>query len=347
MFTVVDTKVVKKTDAYLSFPDVIQSPKDPKQFFLVFREGDGHHPTWSNLVVMSSENHGDNWRTRKKIPLALAKHGAVWNCPRFYYNPWDGTLNIVCDAKSGTCEPSAAFTTYALTSSDGSKRFRMASTEIPGMVPDRAVTFQGKMFIANHKIKEDGKGLTQLVSWSRDRGKTWYDTNLLANSERFRFCEASLVNVRNQYLLAYIRDNTGHVRPLFRSTSKDGINWTVPEPMAVDGQRPTAMMWDDDTVVVAFRNTAEVQISVMYHNLKNDTINVTNVEGDYRCNLYNFGYTGLARNEAGELLVAYYIKGGSRHPHIKIARLKPNSEAGKFSPARRQGTSLFDRLLRL
>ena len=52
----------------------------------------------------------------------------------------------------------------------------------------KTIEFKRKLFCANHKIKSynnsyTGIGLVQLVSWSRDRGKTWYDTNIMADSD--------------------------------------------------------------------------------------------------------------------------------------------------------------------
>ena len=96
-------------DNYLSFPDIIQSELDSNVYFMVYRSGDGHHPTTSKLILKKSKNSGKKWETIKEFPLTIEEDNYVWNCPRLSYIGY--TLYIICDAKSSTYERTAQFKT--------------------------------------------------------------------------------------------------------------------------------------------------------------------------------------------------------------------------------------------
>ena len=215
----------KDNELYLSFPDIVKSPKKPDTFFMVYRSGNGHHPTSSSLILKKSIDNGRSWDTIQEVELNLEKHGRVWNCPRLSYI--GNVLYIVCDTKSGTYERAAQFKTVFLVSIDEGETIKILETPIPGMVPDKIIPYQSKYFCANHKIKNVNNELIQLVSWSED-GVVWYNTNIMANSNTQQFCEASVVNMNEQYLIAYLRDNSGHKKNIYTVRSIDGIKWTKP-----------------------------------------------------------------------------------------------------------------------
>ena len=307
----------KDEDKYLSFPDIVKSPKDPNTFFLVYRSGDGHHPTHSILILKKSTDNGLSWETIQEVELTLEKHGRVWNCPRLSYI--GNVLYIVCDTKSGTYERIAQFKTVFILSDDDGKTVRILETPIPGMVPDKIIKFQGKYFCANHKIKNEQNELIQLVSWSKD-GVVWYNTNVMAHSYHMQFCEASVVNM-GDYLIAYLRDNSGHKRNVYTVKSTNGIEWTKPVKLNIFGQRVTALKYTDERVVGAFRNTDNVKVSLFNHHVKTNRIKFINIDEEERHNQYNYGYTGLEDNDH-EYLLPYYIKKDAANPYIKLAFVK-------------------------
>ena len=62
MLNVIKTKIIdKNSKKYLSFPDIIKNPNIEGRLFLVYREGNSHHPTWSKLVLWKSDNNGETW----------------------------------------------------------------------------------------------------------------------------------------------------------------------------------------------------------------------------------------------------------------------------------------------
>ncbi len=335
--------IAKDSKNYLSFPDIVKSPKKDGRFFLAYREGNGHHPTWSKIILMKSEDYGKTWEIQQEFSLTIKKDNYVWNCPRLSYV--DDVLYITCDQKSGVFEGSAHFRTVHITSTTEGEFFRYQPTAMPGMVPDKIIEFKGKLFCANHKIKSNnnsytGIGLVQLISWSRDKGKTWYDTNIMADSDKEKYCEASVVHI-GDYLIAYLRENSGHKKNIYTVTSNDGIYWTKPKKLPIFGQRVTAIK-DDNTVLGAYRNSEikgdkekgryrfgeiskkeKCHVSIFEHNVENNKISVSHIDWEYPDNQYHFGYTGIAKvgffND--KYLVAYYIKQNEKKPYIKLATI--------------------------
>jgi len=330
MFKVTKTKIIsKRKEKYLSFPDIIKSPKAKDRFFLVYRDGDGHHPTWSNLILMQSNNNGKTWKKKNSFPLKIKSNDYVWNCPRLSYV--DDILYITCDQKSGTFERMAQFKTVQLTSKKEGDFFRLQETAIPGMLPDKIIEFQGDLFCANHKIKNIKNELIQLVSWSRDGGATWYDTNIVAHSYTKQFCEASVVNM-GDYLIAYLRDNSGHKRNIYTVKSYDGVHWSEPEKLPIFGQRVTAIR-EGNKVIGTYRNSDLTRnkgtlykdpesfcyISIFEHDLDTGEIEVSHIEKEYAHNQYHCGYTGIAKVSKDSYLVTYYIMKDADNPFIKLA----------------------------
>ena len=325
MFTLLETKIIaKKEKEYSSFPDIIQSKKNSNKLFLVYREGTAHHPSNSTLVLMVSTNKGKTWKESHRFPLSLKKDKMVWNCPRLSYMDHDNSFNIICDTKDGTVERTARFETFLLKSYDDGKSFSAVKIPLTGMVPDKIITFQNELFLGNHKIKSTRNDLVQLVNWSRD-GKMWYDCNMVANSPNRQYCEGSFVNVDDEYMVAYLRDNTWHFKPVYYTKSIDGINWSKPEALGdIIGQRVTAIR-DGDMIIGAYRNTRDVKVSLFYHPVgEEDKVKRFDIDSEVRDNLYHFGYTGIVKISKDTFAVAYYIRNDEPSPFIKVAMVKRN-----------------------
>ena len=313
MFKVKNALIIaKNSNRYLSFPDIIQNPKNQNNLFLIYREGNKHHPTWSKLILMESRSRGEKWRRKKTFPLTLKKDGGVWNCPRLSYI--DTQLVIMCDVKSSMFERTASWTTYMIRKN--SLRFIKQLTPIPGMVPDRIIKFKDKLLCANHKIKSPKNDLIQLISWSRDNGKTWYDTNIVANHLEKQFCEASVVNM-GCYLIAYLRDNSGHMRNIWYVLSEDGINWRKPIKLPIFGQRVTAIR-DENEIVGTYRDSQNIAVGMFRHDLSKKKIKKVDIDWEYKTNQYHFGYTGLIKIGPNSYIVVNYTKQDEINPYIKL-----------------------------
>jgi len=326
--------IAENEEKYLSFPDIIQSRYNSDKFFIVYREADYHHPTSSFLHFLKSTDKGLTWKCSKTWPLSMRDDGHVWNCPRLCYLP-DGSLNIVCDTKNSRDERTAEFKIFILKSfNDGTTFEKIYKTRMRGMVPDKIIDFKKNLFCANHVVDLENNTLTQLMNISRDGGKTWYDCNIVARNKQYRFCEASVINFKNKYLLAYLRDNRYNLsaegkmipRLVRKFASNDGLHWKLWGTLRVYGHRMTCLYFEKENKFFAsYRNTKDIGISLLTAEL-NDlgqerNKKIIQIEDETYDNLFHCGYTGLAKNE-NELMVVYYIKKDKVNPFIKLCRLK-------------------------
>jgi len=331
MFVIKNYKVIAKSKTkYLSFPDIIGSKQDKNKFFLVYRSGQGHHPTSSYLHFLISEDKGNSWSEKYVFPLSFKKNNQVWNCPRLSYLP-DNSLNIFCDTKTSVIERSAEFRIWQLKSYNDGKEFKTRLTEMRGMVPDKIIKFKDKLYCANHTHDYIGS-LTQLINYSTDKGKTWYGCTVLARNKDNAFCEASLVNYNDQYLIAYLRDNMSYAPPrnIYKYISSDGINWFPKGKLPIQGHRPTALLekenWGRKRLILSFRNTKKYGISVLSATLNRQkiekNIELINIEEEKEENLFHCGYTGMVKTSENKYLLVYYIQGERKLPLIKSVFLE-------------------------
>ncbi len=330
-FKIQDYQIIAEDSRkYLSFPDIIESIYHKGKFFIVYREADYHHPTRSSLYLLKSTDGGQTWKESKKWDLSMRKDGHVWNCPRLCYLP-DGSLNIVCDTKSSRNERIAEFKIFILKSFDDGIVFNISDAGMRGMVPDKIIKFKRKLFCANHVVDLQNETLTQLVNVSRDEGRTWYDCHIVARNKLYRFCEASVINFKNEFLVAYLRDNRynfsteGEMIPRFvqKYSSKDGIHWRGWGSFHVYGHRMTCL-YSDNRLFASYRNTKHIGITLTTAELDNRAQEkektFIQIEDETYDNLFHCGYTGLVKN-GNEIMVVYYIKQDKPNPFIKLCRL--------------------------
>jgi sucrose-6-phosphate hydrolase SacC (GH32 family) len=317
-------KIIQNDEKYLSFPDIIQSEKNKNKFFLVYRSGESHHPLNSYLHFLVSEDYCETWTEYKSFPLYLHKHGKVWNCPRFSYLP-DHSLNIICDTKTSTNEVSAIFEIYMLKSFDDGETFSLKKTGIKGMVPDRIIKFKSKLFCANHIFDKSTFNLAQFVNISKDKGLSWNNKYLIAQTKRQKFCEASLINFKNEYLMAYLRDNKRNKngtrnRYIYKYISRDGFNWSRNGKIPFYGHRVTAFV-ENDRLFASFRNTKDITLTVITSQLNKSgnekNIEFINIDQEYPKRLFDFGYSGMVKCKDNIYIIVYYIRNDEVNPYIK------------------------------
>jgi len=331
--------VAQEENKYLSFPDIIQDQKDHKKIYMVYRSGDNHHPTYSNLHILVSEDEGENWEEKITIPSHMRKHGKVWNCPRFSYYPSYGSLNIICDTKNSINETEAIFEIFIIQIFTDTYDYIKIKTEMRGMVPDKIVKFKNKLYCANHTVDIANRTLTQLINCSQDNGRTWYDCKILARKPRTNmFCEANIVNFHDKYLLAYLRDNTHAsvntdgkmaANKFYKYISYDGENWQPHKTLPIYGHRMTTY-FDKKTsnLFCSYRNTKKFGVSMMSCWLTEEgiekDIKTIQINEESAFNLYHCGYTGLVMLDNDIILVASYIKVDENYPFIKTCKIQFN-----------------------
>jgi hypothetical protein len=192
---------------------------------------------------------------------------------------------------------------------------------ISGMVPDKIIQSDKRLIMGYHVSESVGRHrLVQMMAVSLDDGLTWRDRTTVAISDKHDFCEGSIVKI-NKKLFCYLRDNRGPMlRSQYVASIDNGLTWTLPSKLEFIGHRIVAGIKEKEPykglVVGTFRNTFNRNISLFLHNLKQLRMQIFHLDVESRDSLYDFGYTGWAENEEGELLVVYYIQRHHLQPMI-------------------------------
>jgi hypothetical protein len=242
------TLIVSQTpDVYSCFPDIVRTATG--KLIVIFRESDGHSPTWSRVVIRDSIDDGHSWSDRR----VLAELGAgelQWNCPRIGELS-DGRLVAVCDQvclRGG--ERCALSPNFIWFSTDGESWGEPIPTGCMGIVPDKILELParngqdglGALLLATHYEHPEHGKLHEVVYRSVDGGLTWGGPTLVAEDPRYNLCEASIVRTTKGTLVAYLRENSGLGLPIFKTISTDdGRSWEgVYETQMLAGHRPVA-----------------------------------------------------------------------------------------------------------
>ena len=323
MFYTKDFQVIAQNDLYLSFPDIIQGKTNRNELFIVYRSADAHLPQASTLHLLHSLDSGLTWKKIYSKTLTLTKNKKAWNCPRLSYFP-DGSLNIICDTKTHVRETLSQLNVSIIKSYNNGKTWEEpVETEMNGMVPDRVIKFQNKLFCANHQIKNLKNKLVQKINWSEDNGKTWKNEATIANSILHNFCEASIVNVKDKYLLAYLRDN--HISPkkswIYKSI--DGKSWKKYKKMPISGHRIVAIPYKNKIIGI-YRDTKNVTLSIFVQK-NNEIVETYDIEKEMPQNKYHFGYAGIINYYKNLFYITYYIQHDMKKPYIKTCILEYSS----------------------
>ncbi len=287
-------------------------------------------PKNSCLHLLQSEDRGNTWKQVYEKYSTFNQNNCVWNCPRLSYI--NKQLYIICDTKNAIKESQCNFKIEMM--QIDTKQFKyfniekfqklQRTTEMKGMVPDRIIPFKNKLLCANHKHNPAYSNLIQMVNWSIDDGLTWHDCNILANDPKHEFCEASIVNFKDKYLLAFLRDNNGIVNPIYTYISYDGIQWKKHGKLPTNGHRIVAII-DGNKVVATYRNTKKATMSLITFELddkgKMSSYQVYDFDQELEENMFHFGYSGIIKTGENEYFVVYYIQKEANRPYIKSCKL--------------------------
>jgi sialidase-1 len=247
-------------DVYECFPDVALTPTG--RLVVVYRESDSHGAdAFSHLVFRTSDDLGRTWSPRRYLVRSDKSAGvlAKWNCPRISFLR-DGRLALVCDyypqPPGETYGPQPPLSHLWFSSDDAETWDGPIATPVDGIVPDRLVELSdGAWLLAAHRGFAPTWRLLQRVWRSDDRGATWTGPFTVADADGLNLCEASILELPDGALVAYMRENSGQGWPIFKSLSADGgRTWSGPYPTLMDaGHRPTAGLLPSGNVLVTYR----------------------------------------------------------------------------------------------
>jgi len=322
--------IVSRDDSiYEAWPDVVLTRSG--RMICVFTECEHHlNRDQSRIVWVTSDDRGRTWSKKR----ALTEYGTdslSFNNARLSQLS-DGRIALVCDLvrrnrhskpRYGKCEVFLWFST-----DDGESWEAPQLTAAEGVVPDRIVELaSGRWLLAAHNphpSPESGT-LAEYVWYSDDKGATWSEKIVLAADERYNLCEASLVEVEPNVVVAFLRENSGQGWDCFKAISKDGgETWEGVYHVPLPGcHRPTAGITREGDLMITYRflqggrggfgNRTQNMFGAFLP-LSEATLmirsqqkaNIFPLDHD-RSPVADLGYTGWVQFDDGEFYVVNYI----------------------------------------
>lgn len=331
--------IVSRDDSiYEAFPDVAFA-KDGR-LVCVFTECEHHgNRNSSRLVVKISADRGRSWS--EKYPVTeRGTNSAFFDCARLSLLS-DGRLAMVCNfVERGGGK--TRYANYLWFSDDGVNWGVPVELPLGGIVPDRLVELKsGRWVFASHNYSPEHGKLAQYCIISDDRGKTWSKPIVIASDPRYNLCEASMVEVEPNVIVAFMRENSGMGYDCFKAISRDGgESWAGPFNVPLPGcHRPTAGILRDGRLLITYRFMqggggwlgwwtqnmfgaflpAECLLATERHE---QSARIFPIDYD-RSPVSDIGYTGWVQFDDGEVYVVNYLVDDAPKAYIRASAFYP------------------------
>jgi len=322
-------------EIYECFPDLLLTRAG--KLLCVYRESESHTGYhYSRLVVREGFDFGRRWSEKRTVvtgPKTDDKQDPSyrrWNCPRLSQLS-DGRVALTCDFSNewiGDLREKSRI--YIWWSHDEGKTWSGAqATGIYGIVPDRICELRnGILLIGTHL---SGSAYSQFVWRSEDAGRTWKGPTLVASHPNYKLCEGSIIQLPDNTLVCYMRENSRRGDPGFKSISTDsGRTWKGSYATLMEGcHRPVAGILSSGRILITYR--CQVGSLIGHENLfayiedinsalerdrSKQTGRILPLDHDNNPRP-DTGYSGWVQFPNGEILAVYYIKGEAEKAYIK------------------------------
>lgn len=208
-------------------------------------------------------------------------------------------------------------------------------TPVRGIVPDTLCELpSGRWLLSAHwKSKEHGY-LEQMLWYTDNQGKDWSGPVTVASKEGLHLCEASILALPDQTLVAFLRENSNDGKDGYKAISRDhGVTWNGPYRMPLPGcHRPVARMLKSGKVIMTHRFYQGGPVgygsnqnlfaawmdmdTVLATDYKKQWIRVMPIDYD-RSPLADNGYSGWVQFDDGEIYIVQYIADDSPNCQIR------------------------------
>lgn len=327
--------IVSRDDSlYEAFPDLVKT--DSGRLICVYTEC-AHHGNrdLSRIVFRTSDNRGKSWSSVHAL-TERRSDSQYYNCARIS-RLHDGRIVISCDYISGEKLTDTREIKLWFSSDDGESWSEPMI--IPGahaIMPDKLIELKsGRWLIAAHSPSETTGKLTEYLWYSDDKGKTWSERVTVASDPRYNLCEASLLEVEPDAVVAYLRENSRMGYDCFKTISRDGgLTWNGVYNVPLPGcHRPTAGLLKDGRILITYRfmqggsgwlgswtqNTFGALMpreSALVEKRNEQSARIFPIDFD-RSSVSDTGYTGWAQFDDGEIYVVNYMVDDAPKAFIK------------------------------
>ncbi len=245
--------IVSRDDAvYESWPDLVLTAGG--KLICIFTESVHHRDrSRTRLVLRESLDRGRTWSD--KIPFTPETNGMpFWDCARIVRLP-DDRLAVTCNLMSVHGETAGDIRLW-LSDPEGVKWEGPLETPGRGIVPDKLIVLSsGRWLLSAHQPHPAHDFLFQQLWYSDNEGRTWSDSVTVADKEGLQLCEASIMQLSDGSLVAFLRENSGEGMDGWKVMSKDeGRTWSEPVRVPLPGcHRPTVGRLSSGSILVTYR----------------------------------------------------------------------------------------------
>ncbi len=313
--------VSRDDSIYEAWPDIARLPSG--RLVCIFSECTHHgNRDLARLVVKFSDDSGRTWSD--KIYLTeKGRRDAYFNCARIVRLS-DGRLCVICDFIGGAEDRPGNSRSFLWYSSDGESWSEPREIPLSGIVPDICELKSGRLIAAAHYKLPETEKLAEFCVISDDCGETWSEPICVASDSRFNLCEASLLEVEPNVVVAYLRENSFRGWDCKKAISRDGgLSWEGVYDVPLPGcHRPKAGLLADGRILITYRflqggkggwgswqNTFGAIMpreSALECERQRQAARIFPIDYD-RNPEADLGYTGWLQFENGEIFVVNYI----------------------------------------
>lgn len=307
---------------YEAWPDLIKT--ESGKLICVFTECNSHKDrNNSRIVIRESNDRGRTWGEKKPVTEKTTATAFFNNARLSLLN--DGRLAVICDRVSGGEDCSSEIYVW-FADNEGMSWSDPVIFPFCGIVPDKLLHLKnGRMIIAAHFKNSTTQKLEQYLWYSEDKGESWSDRVTLAADSRYNLCEVSILELPDETLVAFMRENSSTGINCLKSISYDhGGTWQGVYDMPIPAcHRPVAGLLNDGSVMITHRYmqggagwlgfwtqnifAAFTDIeSVKATERNQQKVRIMPLDYD-RSPKSDLGYTGWVQFEDGEIYVVNYI----------------------------------------
>ena len=246
---------------YEAFPDVALTASG--NLVCVFAECTHHADrSYTRIMVTTSMDRGRTWSAKR--PLTEATHGiGYYNCARITALR-DGRLAVLVDKIYATGEdrdPEAYRNLLFFSADEGGTWSEALETPARGIVPDRLLELTDGRWLLSCHGRQNGctepisRNLVQRLWVSDDQGATWSGPIIVGQQEGLNLCEASILSMGGEVLVAFHRENSGKGWDCYKTISHDnGASWSGPIAFPLPAcHRPVAGWLRNGQILITHR----------------------------------------------------------------------------------------------
>jgi hypothetical protein len=315
--------VSRNNSIYQAWPDVALTKGG--KLICVFTQCN-HHLDRNNsrLMLCESADRGRHWTESKPLTEQCTAQD-YWNNARITRLK-DDSLVIISDKVPGSEDGSQAPIYMWKGDSEGDNWQEPFMSPAYGIVPDKLHELQdGRWILSAHCRNEQTKKLQQNLWYSDNKGENWSGPVVVGSDERYNLCEASILELPDGTLVAFMRENSWRGLDCMKSISHDrGETWqgvyNVPLPAC---HRPVSGFLQSGHIMISHRfmqggkgcpgNWTQNLFAALTdvesaRETERDKQGVRIMPVDFdRSPVSDLGYTGWVQFDDGEIYMVNYI----------------------------------------